>query len=38
MPMLTSCVKRAGDQLPHDRRACLQTAKDELRVLFFITA
>lgn len=34
MSMLNFYVNRAGSQLPADRRACLDAAKDELRVLF----
>jgi hypothetical protein len=34
MSMLTFYVNRAGSQLAADQRACLEAAKDELRVLF----
>lgn len=34
MSMLSFYINRAGRQLPARRRACLETAKDELRVLF----
>lgn len=34
MSMLNFYVNRAGSQLPADRRARLEAAKDELRVLF----
>lgn len=34
MSMLTFYVNRAGSQLPAEQRACLEAAKDELRVLF----
>lgn len=34
MSMLTFYINRAGRQLPEDRRACLDAAKDELRALF----
>jgi Protein of unknown function (DUF3175) len=34
MSMLVFYLNRAGKQLPTERRACLEAAKDELRVLF----
>jgi len=34
MAMLNFYINRAGRQLPEQRRACLEAAKDELRVLF----
>ena len=34
MSMLTFYVNRAGRDLPDDRRACLEAAKDDLRALF----
>lgn len=34
MSMLTFYVNRAGKQLPAERLACLQAAKEELRALF----
>jgi len=34
MSMLNFYINRAGRQLPEDRRACLDAAKDELRALF----
>jgi hypothetical protein len=34
MSMLTFYMNRAGRQLPARQRACLEAAKDELRVLF----
>jgi len=34
MSMLTFYVNRAGSQLAADQLACLEAAKDELRVLF----
>jgi len=34
MAMLNFYINRAGRQLPEPRRACLEAAKDELRVLF----
>ena len=34
MSMLTFYVNRAGSQLPADQLACLEAAKDELRVLY----
>jgi hypothetical protein len=34
MSMLTFYINRAGSQLAADQRACLEAAKDELRVLF----
>jgi hypothetical protein len=34
MSMLTFYVNRAGRQLPAERRACLEAAKEELRALF----
>ncbi|MCU0833055.1 MAG: DUF3175 domain-containing protein [Chromatiaceae bacterium] len=34
MSMLNFYINRAGRQLPEDRRACLEAAKDELRALF----
>jgi hypothetical protein len=34
MSMLSFYINRAGRQLPARRRACLETAKDELRALF----
>lgn len=34
MAMLNFYINRAGRQLPADRRACLEAAKDELRGLF----
>lgn len=34
MSMLTFYVNRAGKHLPEARRACLEQAKDELRVLY----
>lgn len=34
MAMLNFYINRAGRQLPESRRACLEAAKDELRVLF----
>lgn len=34
MSMLTFYVNRAGRQLPAERLACLEAAKDELRALF----
>jgi hypothetical protein len=34
MSMLTFYINRAGKQLPAERRECLESAKDELRVLF----
>jgi hypothetical protein len=34
MSMLTFYINRAGPQLPARQRACLEAAKDELRVLF----
>jgi hypothetical protein len=34
MSMLNFYVNRAGRQLPLERRACLEQAKDELRALF----
>lgn len=34
MSMLTFYINRAGRNLPAQRRACLEAAKDELRALF----
>jgi hypothetical protein len=34
MSMLTFYINRAGHQLPAEQRACLEAAKDELRLLF----
>lgn len=34
MSMLTFYINRAGSQLTAEQRACLEAAKDELRVLF----
>lgn len=34
MSMLNFYINRAGRRLPADRRACLEAAKDELRLLF----
>lgn len=34
MAMLNFYLNRAGRQLPEQRRACLEAAKDELRALF----
>lgn len=34
MSMLNFYINRAGRQLPPDRRACLDAAKEELRALF----
>jgi hypothetical protein len=34
MSMLTFYINRAGDNLPRDRRAILEEAKDELRDVF----
>jgi hypothetical protein len=34
MSMLNFYVNRAGSQLPAERRACLDAAKDELRALY----
>lgn len=34
MAMLNFYINRAGRQLPEQRRACLEAAKDELRALF----
>jgi hypothetical protein len=34
MSMLNFYINRAGRQLPEQRLACLEAAKDELRVLF----
>lgn len=34
MSMLVFYLNRAGKQLPAERRACLEAAKDELRALF----
>lgn len=34
MSMLTFYINRAGRQLPAEQRACLEAAKDELRMLF----
>jgi len=34
MSMLNFYINRAGSKLPEDRLACLERAKDELRVLF----
>ena len=34
MSMLTFYVNRAGSQLPEQKRACLDAAKEELRVLY----
>jgi len=34
MSMLSFYINRAGRQLPARRRACLESAKDELRALF----
>jgi Protein of unknown function (DUF3175) len=34
MSMLSFYINRAGRQLPASRRACLESAKDELRALF----
>lgn len=34
MSMLAFYVNRAGSQVPPDQRACLEVAKDELRVFF----
>jgi hypothetical protein len=34
MSMLNFYINRAGSQLPADRRACLDAAKDELRALY----
>jgi hypothetical protein len=34
MSMLIFYINRAGRQLPANRRACLETAKDELRALY----
>jgi hypothetical protein len=34
MSMLAFYINRAGRQLPAERRACLEAAKDELRALF----
>lgn len=34
MSMLTFYINRAGRQLPAEQRACLEAAKEELRLLF----
>lgn len=34
MSMLSFYINRAGSQLPPERRACLEAAKEELRALF----
>lgn len=34
MSMLTFYINRAGANLPAERRACLEAAKDELRALY----
>lgn len=34
MSMLNFYINRAGSQLPPERRACLEAAKEELRALF----
>jgi hypothetical protein len=34
MSMLVFYINRAGRELPAERRACLEAAKDELRALF----